>query len=530
MLSYAPLLLGSTTPRLWTRPLAVGRPGPCGCGCALTPATSLGFSAVDFAQDPIGIQPLPWQRFLLIHALELVNGRFRYRTILILVARQNGKTTIIEVKNLWKLFVLAVPLVIGTAQTLDIAEESWDKAVEIIEGTPELAEELATVNKVNGKKFLKLTSGARWKIAAASRRARGLSGDDINLDELREHQTWKAWGAITKTTMARSNAQIFGFSNAGDDASIVLNDLQAKGRSAAANPAGADPSLGLFEWSAPDQTKCTCRRLEGQPHKPDCQLLDRRLWAMANPSLGHPGGVSEAALVSAASTDPDEIFLTECLCVRVPDLAGRAIDPAAWKELGDPESRRDGDVALAVDIAPERDWAAIGVYGHRADDVGHVQLVYYGPVQGLVGKLVEFRDALDPVAVGMARGTYASLKEDLKGVGIIRPEDRPAVKVRDEGEEAHPPQRGDLAVLNGTDMSAACGQIIDAVRQATLRHVPSEQLTTDVSVGRTRKVGDTIAWSGSGITGLVAVTEARWCFYTRREAVKRPDQDPVGVW
>ena len=528
MLSYAPPLLGSTTPRLWTPPLAVGPPGPCGCGCALTPATSLGFSAVDFTQDPIGIQPLPWQRFLLIHALELVGGRFRFRTVLILVARQNGKTTIVEVKNLWKLFVLGVPLVIGTAQTLDIAEESWDKAVEIIEGTPDLAAELVTVNKVNGKKFLKLKSGGRWKVAAASRRARGLAGDDINLDELREHQTWKAWGAVTKTTMARSNAQIFGFSNAGDNASVVLNDLQAKGRAAAAAPAAADPSLGLFEWSAPDDTKCTCRRLEEQPHKPDCQLLDRRLWAMANPSLGHPGGVSEGALASAAATDPNEIFLTECLCVRVPDLAGRAINPAAWKDLGDPESRRDGDVALAVDISLDRDWAAIGLYGHRTDGIGHAQLVYYGPVQGLVGKLVEFRDALDPVAVGLARGTYASLKEDLARVGFVRPEDRPAVKV-DEGEDRHPPQRGDLIVLSGVDMAAACGQIIDAVRQATVRHVPSEQLTADVGVGRTRKIGDTIAWA-QGVTGLVTVTEARWTFYARVDAVRVPDRDPVGVW
>jgi hypothetical protein len=35
-------------------------------------------------------------------------------------ARQNGKTTmLVEVKNLWKMFVLQVPLIIGTAQILD---------------------------------------------------------------------------------------------------------------------------------------------------------------------------------------------------------------------------------------------------------------------------------------------------------------------------------------------------------------------------------------------------------------------------
>jgi hypothetical protein len=117
------MLRGSTTPRLWTRPLVRGRRGPCGCGCALTPATSLGFSAVDFATGVLGFELIPWQRWLLIHALELrADGRFRFRTVLVLVARQNGKTTLVEVKNLWKMFVLQVPLVIGTAQNLDISE------------------------------------------------------------------------------------------------------------------------------------------------------------------------------------------------------------------------------------------------------------------------------------------------------------------------------------------------------------------------------------------------------------------------
>jgi hypothetical protein len=498
----------------------------------LTSATSLGFSTVDFAQDPVGIRPLPWQRWLLVHALELVDGRLRYRTVLILVARQNGKTTIVEVKNLWKLFVLGVPLVIGTAQNLDVAEESWDKAVEIIEGTPELAEELVVVNKVNGKKFFRLASGARWKIAASSRRGgRGLTGDDVNLDELREHQNWKAWAAVTKTTMARPDAQVWAFSNAGDDSSIVLNDLQKRGRAAAANPAGADPSLGHFEWSAPDTTRCTCRRFEGQSHGPGCKLVDPRLLAMANPSAGHPGGVSWPALTAAANVDPDEIFLTECLCVRVPDLSGRIIDPARWADLGDAQSRRAGDVALAVDIEPERDWAAIGLYGHRGDGVGHTQVVDWREgVDWIVGRLVELRATLDPVAIGLARGTYASLKQALTKVGIVRPEDRPPVKTA-AGEDSHPPRRGDLIVMTGPDMAAGCGQLIDAVRQSTIRHVPSTPLDSAVGGARTRTVGDTLCWSRSAtdvrVAPLVVVTEARWAFYARVDAVQEPAYDPL---
>ena len=37
------------------------------------PDTSLGFECCEFAEDVLGIDLLPWQRWFLIHALELVD-------------------------------------------------------------------------------------------------------------------------------------------------------------------------------------------------------------------------------------------------------------------------------------------------------------------------------------------------------------------------------------------------------------------------------------------------------------------------
>jgi len=492
--SSAPPLLGSTTPRLFTPPLAAGPPGPCGCGCALTPATSLGFSAVEFATDVVGIRPLPWQRFLLIHALELVGGRFRYRTILILVARQNGKTTIIEVKNLWKLFVLGVPLVIGTAQNLDTAEESWDRAVEIIEGTDELAAELVTVNKVNGKKFLKLANGSRWKIAAASRRARGLSGNDVNLDELREHQNWRAWAAVTKTTMARIEAQIFAFSNAGDDASVVLNDLQGRGRSAAAHPDAADRSIGFFEYSAPDDTKCTCRRPKDEPHRPGCQLLDRSLWAMANPSLGYPDGVSEEALAAAVATDPDEVFLTECLCVRVESLTPewRVISESAWTDRVDGQAQMQGRPAYGVHVPPDRSCAAIAAAGAR--------------VAG--GRLIELtgRGELDDYRPGTKWVVPRLLELEKHEPSVLIIDDK---ALADEAEEAG------LVVhrANVADVVTGCQLLYDGVAGEDLAgrdvwHLGQQAINDSVRGADKRKVGNSWAWERHALSTEVAPVAA----------------------
>ncbi|MEF2735647.1 MAG: terminase, partial [Bifidobacterium choerinum] len=79
---------GITEPRLWTKPL---RP--------LTRETSLGFEVIDFAEQILGIRLYPWQKWLLIHALELLNDgiTYRFRRIIVLVGRQNGKTLLVQV-------------------------------------------------------------------------------------------------------------------------------------------------------------------------------------------------------------------------------------------------------------------------------------------------------------------------------------------------------------------------------------------------------------------------------------------------
>lgn len=538
---------GNTVPRIFTPPLAVGPPAGCPCGCGLSPVetsdgtprgawvrgTSWGFSAIEFAEQVIGMKLHPWQRWLNIHALECRprSIMLRYRFVLVLIARQNGKTSIVEIKNLWKLFVLQVPLVIATAQNLDVAEESWDKAVEIIEGTPELAAELEAVVKVNGKKSFKLRDGQRWKVQAANRRGgRGLSAEDVNLDELREHQKWDAWGAVTKTTTAREDAQIWSFSNAGDDSSIVLNDQQAKGRAAAEHPDRADPAIGHFEWSAPDETRCTCGRTAGTPHYDHCLLLSREVQAMANPSAGHPYGIPWDVLRTYAQGDRDEIYLTEHLCVRVADLSGKSIDPGVWRARGDAASRRAGPVALSVDISADREWSAICLYGIRADGLGHLQVLdYLEGTARVMDRLDTWRRELGPdlVAVGMLPGTHASLQRELTEGGYLTAQQRKAEGAHD----ADLMQRGDVIVLKPAENAAACGQIIDAVRQDAVRHVPAAPSEAAVLAAKTRKVGDTVAWAprdnASSILALTGMTTARYAYYARIDLALNDDYDPV---
>ena len=505
-------LTGSTTPRVWTPPLVEGRKGPCGCGCALTPSTSLGFEAATFAEEVLDLELLPWQRWLLVHALELLDdGSFRFRTVVVLVGRQNGKSTALQVLSLWMMYLFGVKLVIGTAQNLDVAEEVWQGAVDIAEEIPDLADEIDQVSKVNGKKFLKLTGGQRYKVAAASRRGgRGLSGDLVLLDELREHQSWEAWAAVTKTTMARALAMVWAASNAGDASSIVLRWLRKMAHESLGDPDGLvaeaeqlepeegdqlqDDSLGLFEWSAP----------------PGCAVSDRDGWRQANPALGYT--VSERAIASAAKTDPEWVFRTEVLCQWMEGTRDGPFPAGSWEACADVDSQiaEDSRIALCVDVSWDRSVAHIAAAGWREDGRPHVEVIESrAGIEWVTGW---FTDEDHPeragwmVAVQAKRCPASSLVQPLQDAG--------------------------LTVVEWDGVSGT-GELYDHVRAAVgdgdsgvpLAHLRQPILDQAAANAATRPVGDAWAWdrrkSGADAAPLVAVTGALWCAGSYQPPKKR---------
>lgn len=348
--------LGCQTPRLFTPPL---RP--------LTPETSLGFEVIEFADwmrdrleqldanrgpdddnDYLGLLPrlLEWQRWLLVHSLELLPGPgavFRFRTVLLLVGRQNGKSTLLTVLILWRLFQDGARMVLETHASLDHAKKAWEEAVEIAEAIPELADEIAKVNQGKGSELMRLDGGEKFKIASANRRGgRGFSGDFIIFDELRDHQDWKAWSATSKTTMARRRSQVWGVSSAGDSSSVVLRHLRKialaaiTGRPLEDMPADFDmealDSIGLFEWSA----GTTDGELDGPPRS----VWDRDGWAEANPSMGYTE-LDERAVATAAAGDPEWEFRTEVLCQFITTMGLGPFPAGSWMATAEERVERD---------------------------------------------------------------------------------------------------------------------------------------------------------------------------------------------
>lgn len=366
------LPLGHTVPRIFTPPLVDGDPGPCECldfaledgvivfpratdacicrcecGCALTPESSLGFNVIDFAHNVLRFPPDPWQRWLLIHGMELgPDGLPRFRKVLVLVARQNGKTQLLVILSLYWLFVQQVAMILGISSKLEYAKEAWAKAKDLAQKNRILGPRIPKKGGVrleNGNVTLlakhplydedgepvvingeQVYADSRYKIAAANDDAgRSLTIDRLIMDEFRRQYDWNAYNAAVPTQNAVMDAQAWLLSNQGDYRSEPLHSLQDSAHEFIRSGVG-DPQLGIFEWSCPEGS---------DPEDPHAL-------AMANPNVGPrsagrriswPTLLGEAARVKRKGGKELAGFKIEIMCMRVAQT-DPAIDPIGWRE------------------------------------------------------------------------------------------------------------------------------------------------------------------------------------------------------
>ena len=464
---------GKIEPRIWTRPLR-----------ELTPETSAGFEVIGFGEDICGIYLYPWQKWLLIHALELnEDGTYRFKKIHLLVGRQNGKTMVAKLLLLFWLYVdsLANPSkllprdfkVLASAQNLEKATETWEEVLDYCDPYPPKEKDVASMPLVPAlqklsrkpargtvRKQIRTRWGALYAIAsiAGTGSGRGGSNARVFMDELREHRNWDSWNAIKNTKNAIWNSQIWTASNAGDRRAIVLKELRDQMVEAVdeyekyvesglwdlerwANK--HDATSAIFEWSA----------------MPGVQKSDPDGILQANPSVGW-GSNDLATLIADSKSDPEGEFRTEVLCQWVEALVTPHIDPVWWDACHDKESVPVGRLVASVDLSFDRRRAYVGIAGYREDGIPHVELIARrANSMWLVKYMKRLRDnhGITEVAI-QARGCGAS--------EYIEP-------LREAGFTVHE--------IGGFHMGAATGRLKDRTENATLRH--RNQAPLNLSIG-----------------------------------------------
>ncbi|QBP29666.1 terminase [Mycobacterium phage Typha] len=520
-------LKGHTKPRQYTPPLAVNcniliNPDVgCPCGCGLHPETSWGFDCIDFLTEVMKWELLPYQKWLYIHALEKGPGGegFRFKTLVILIARQNGKTQWLRGLGLWRLYLdnrgritpdcPAAKTVVIAAQGLEYAESTLGEVVNEVKECPPLKREFLRHRQTNGKHAMLLTGRRAWRAVAANRKGgRSMSVDLVELDELREHTDWLAWNAITPTTQARKYSQIVCASNAGDIRSVVLRSLRDGALAKIQARDTADTKTGLFEWSAPQEV----------------DPLDRRYWPMANPALGYLPGNDADALAAKAEAMADNMagFVTEYLCQWVDTLLPGIMPMEDWIATTDPESRRaeGAPVYAAVDVNHQRTKAYIAIASRRADGLLHVEVVAAARGLDWVVKWFQERQGKFVAVAVQARGCPAS--------DLIEPLTKAGVPVME---------------LGGSELTRGAGGVLfDGIRKHAIWHRPQGVLDTAAKGTVSRTLGgDT--WvldrknSPVDAAPLVACAAAAWAESQGPmvpdkvpEVHEWPDEEEIAQW
>ena len=270
-----------------------------------------------------------------------------------------------------------------TAQDRNTARLKWAQYVTWLLSTP-FAARVRHVSRVNGAEALQMHNGSEFLIVTPNDNAgRSLSLDLVVIDEAAQHSTMAVVGALGPTTIAKPHAQTWLLGNAGTFDSTLWRHYTDAGRGSIENPAS---SLCWLEYCADD----------------DADVFDRSAWAAANPSLDLPGGVSSAALTDAAMNTPADTFRREHLNLWVDVTAMTGIDPVAWAACRDDDVTPGDDIALSLDLTPERD---------------HGTLVAVGDVGGRTA--IEVVEHTPDVELLVRRGVDGAVRHD--GDGRARP-------------------------------------------------------------------------------------------------------------
>jgi phage terminase large subunit-like protein len=333
-------LMGSGTPRIHSK---------------LNDLPSRGIEIIDFAAS-LGFELMPWQKFVFEHAMKVKpDGRWKHPVVVVVAARQNGKSTIMEMSILARMFLWNEPLQLGSAHVLTTSLETFRHVVNIIESNPSLAKQVKKIRWAHGSEEIELMSGARYVVKAANAAARGFAKPEtVYMDETRQLKDTEAWSAMRYTMMAAKNPQLWTFSNAGDQHSLILNQLRDRGMASAA---GAEDEIAYFEWSAYSD-----------------KITDERNWVASNPALGH---TIHEDNIRAVLNDPADVVQTEVLCRWVNTISG-AIPAKEWDECGADEIELDVEKVtwFGLDLSPDRRDGALVAAQKNPDDTFNIKLLH----------------------------------------------------------------------------------------------------------------------------------------------------------
>lgn len=406
----------------------------------------------------------------------------------ILVSRQNGKNAILEARELAGLFLFGERRIIHSAHEGDTAREAYKRMVGLIESTPWLESEVASMPKWPSGAIV-LKSGAELSYRTrTSGGGRGFSAPVVIFDEAQE-LTGDQLAAVQPLVSSYPRRQLI-YTGTVLPKANVFRGVVTRGR------AGTSATLGYAEWSA------------GEELDPSVEDDFVRGSLMSNPSIGFRMTVDAVrdeweTAVSASTVDK---FLQERWSVWPESGAiGSVVPMEAWAAC-ESSWRPDpgvsgGVVAVAVGWGAKRDYAVIG-YAVPSPAGTYVEAIAQSGDVDANGVVRSGIDWVIPFLVGLVERRHP--------MNVVVDKAGPAASLLNGMIGAGLPVR----VTEFPQWKDACAQFVDMVVEGRIAHSGQVQVTESGQGVQRRDVGD--AWvydrktPSVNVAPVEAVTLAAW--------------------
>lgn len=436
---------------------------------------------VDFV-GKLGVELDQWQ-WDVLHAALCRSGDFWAAfTVAVCCPRQNGKNSILEIRELVGAVILGEKTIVHTAHLADTSMEAFRRLDDLIDANEWLSALVKHIWRTNGRETIEFINGCRIRFRTRTRGGgRGYSASPVVFDESMFLPDVSV-ASILPVVSAQADPQLWYMGSAVDQETMDDGVAFARVRERALS--GDHERLAYFEWSLeydlPDEI-------------PDGLDLHEAA-AATNPAYGIR---ITPAFIEAEAREfgyGSRSLAVERLGVGDwPDTdraAAMVINPTTWASLLDKTSEILGPLILAFDVAPDRARATISACGVRPDGLFHLEIVDRREGTGWIApRLAELlvNHEVDAVVCD-SKGPAASLVLEIGNkVGAVRQ-------------------------FTTEEYVEACGFLFDTVERAELRHLGQPEVLAAIRGAAKRPLGDAWAWSrknsSTDITPLVSFTLA----------------------
>lgn len=428
----------------------------------------------------VGGTPMPWQQHVSDVACEIdpANGLYFYRTVVVVIVRQGGKTTLSRAKTTHRALADPGSPILYTAQTRNAARRRLEKSFYNPLSKSAIGLALGRPRWAAGSEAIRFLNGSEIFIDAPTKRdsGHGETLPEAHLDEGFAHRDSRLELAVSPMMVTVPGAQKWILSAAGDGDSTWLWGKVEAGR--ARCESGQHGRTAYFEYSAPT----------------DADRDDPATWA-CHPALGH------TIELETLQTEHDEMPADEFNRAylgwwQTTKTRPWVIPAASWNAcaIGADEVDWDGIPIWSVDVSPDRDWASIGFAARTPGARAWLEVVEHQLGTGwVVPHLRKLRETVggDDVAID-GSGPAGALQSDLEEAGFT------------------------VHRLTLSQKVDACGALSDDVLAKAIRHGGDTELDTALAAAAKRKSGDAFLWarrnSEDDITPLYVATLSRYLY------------------